>query len=122
MRYTQSNRCTKENNQIIQLSFIKCIIVLLEVQKKHTAKYQLCYFLLKFWASVENGNFLFHATNILADRVEIKFWIHAIDERSWSVNVHTICIGTVSRTTIIIRVIVVCSCVGRIRATWSNRP
>lgn len=77
MRYTQSNRCTKENNQIIQLSFIKCIIVLLEVQKKHTAKYQLCYFLLKFSASVENGNFLFHATS-----VEIKFWIHAITRRT----------------------------------------
>lgn len=49
MRYTESNRCTKENNQTIGLSFIKCIIVLLQVRGKHTAKYQLCYFLLKFW-------------------------------------------------------------------------
>lgn len=48
MRYTESNRCTKENNQTIGLSFIKCIIVLLQVRGKHTAKYQLCYFLLKF--------------------------------------------------------------------------
>ena len=110
MRYAECNRCTKKNNQIIELSFIKCMIVLLQVRRKHTAKYQLCYFLLKFWAFIVSGNF---------ERFEFTR-MHV--ERSQPINVHMICIGTVSRATIIIRVIVVCSRVGGIQAAWSNRP
>lgn len=63
--------------KIIKFFFIKYIAVLLILWSKHTAKWYLYYFLLKFWHFMVNDHFLFYTTNIHVKRTDIKFLFDA---------------------------------------------